>query len=58
MLVLPPGGACNFTEDLSVVGPLFKPEFTLWPKIIYSPLFKEEDPAMPGCCCCPKPGEY
>jgi hypothetical protein len=29
MLLFPPGGACNFTDDLSVWGPELLPEATL-----------------------------
>jgi hypothetical protein len=32
MLVFPPGGACSFTDDLSVVGPELFPDATLCPK--------------------------
>ena len=31
MLLFPPGGACNFTDDFSVVGPELFPETTLYP---------------------------
>jgi hypothetical protein len=33
MLLFPPGGACNFTDDLSVEGPQLFPEVTLYPNV-------------------------
>jgi hypothetical protein len=33
MLLLPPGGACNLTDDLSVVGPELLPDSTLCPNM-------------------------